>query len=124
MRAAGLHAIATVLNTEACLIRSTSTALKHPNLAPLIDKIVSRIAGVVASEQYVICQYNIKRERLHDATSITPGRRAATVSPLEDEGWVAVSAMVEKKQVANVMDRLVAVGAEDVLVIRLQNCRV
>lgn len=122
MRAAGLHAIATVLETEACLIRSTS--LKHAHLGPLIDKITSRIAGVVASERYVLCQYNIRRERLHDATEITPGRRAATVSPLDDDGWVAVSAMVEKKQIANAMDRLVAVGAEDVLVIRLQNCRV
>lgn len=122
MRAAGLHPIATVLETQACLIRSSS--LKHPQLAPLVDKITSRIAGVVASERYVICQYNIRRERLHDATAITPGRRAATVSPLDDESWVAVSAMVEKKDVANVMDRLVTVGAEDVLVVRLQNCRV
>ncbi|KZW02549.1 HisG-domain-containing protein [Exidia glandulosa HHB12029] len=122
MRAAGLHPIATVLETEACLIRSSSP--KHAHLSPLIDKITSRIAGVIASDRYVLCQYNILRDRLHDATEITPGRRAATVSPLDDSEWVAVSSMVEKKKIADVMDRLVAVGAEDVLVIRLQNCRV
>ena len=92
MRAAGLHPIATVLETQAQLVRSTT--LKHPELAPLIDKITSRIAGVVASEKYVLCQYNMRRDKLHDATSITPGRRAATVSPLDDGEWVAVSVMV------------------------------
>ncbi|EJD39294.1 HisG-domain-containing protein [Auricularia subglabra TFB-10046 SS5] len=122
MRAAGLHAIATVLDTQAHLVRSTT--LKHPELAPLIDKITSRIAGVVASEKYVLCQYNMRRDKLHDATSITPGRRAATVSPLDDGEWVAVSVMVEKKVIADTMDRLVEAGAEDVLVTRLQNCRV
>jgi ATP phosphoribosyltransferase len=97
---------------------------KHPNLAPLIEKITSRIAGVVASEQYVLCQYNIPRSKLAAAMAITPGRRAPTISQIEDEGWLAVSSMVAKKAVADVMDRLVASGAEDVLILRLQNCRV
>jgi ATP phosphoribosyltransferase-like protein len=53
-----------------------------------------------------------------------PGRRAATVSPIEDDGWCAVSAMVEKKRSAVVMDELVAAGAEDVFLVALHNCRV
>jgi len=122
MRAAGLHAIATVLETEATLIRSSTR--KSPAHAALIEKVTSRIAGVIASERYVLCQYNIHRDKLPAATTITPGRRAATISPLEDSQWVAVSSMVEKKKVADVMDQLVAVGAEDVLLMRLQNCRV
>jgi ATP phosphoribosyltransferase len=39
-------------------------------------------------------------------------------------GVVAVSAMVERKNMAGTMDRLEAVGAEDVLVFALDNCRV
>lgn len=122
MRAAGLHPISTLLTSEAVLI--TSATPKHQHLRPLLERITSRIAGVVASNKYVLCQYNIQRPRLHDATSITPGRRAATVSPLDDGDWVAVSSMVEAKTVADVMDRLVAVGAEDVLIVKLHNCRV
>ncbi|CAA7262951.1 unnamed protein product [Cyclocybe aegerita] len=122
MRAAGLHAIATVLETEAVLIRSTTP--KHPHLTPLIEVITKRIAGVIAAEKYIICQYNIPRAKLHAATQVTPGRRAPTVSPLEDEGWLAVSSMVEKKKSAQVMDELVTIGAEDVLVFNLDNCRV
>ncbi|KAI0070368.1 ATP phosphoribosyltransferase [Panus rudis PR-1116 ss-1] len=122
MRAAGLHAIATVLETEAVLIKSSTP--KNPAHEPLIKLITSRIAGVVAASKYVVCQYNIRREKLHAATAVTPGRRAATVSPLEDEEWVAVSSMVEKNKMANIMDELVTIGAEDILIFNLDNCRV
>ncbi|KAF8993520.1 ATP phosphoribosyltransferase [Cyathus striatus] len=122
MRAAGLHAIGTVLNTEAVLIKSSTP--KHPHHTSMIEMITNRIRGVVAASKYVICQYNISRDRLHEATSITPGRRAATVSPLEEENWVAVSSMVEKGRSAAVMDELVRIGAEDVLIFNLDNCRV
>ena len=49
------------------------------------------------------------------------------MSPLEalnGEDWVAVSVMVLKENVANVMDRLVEIGAEDILIFNLDNCRV
>ena len=121
MRAAGLHAIGTVLETEAVLIRSTTP--KHPNLSPLIGLITKRIAGVIAANKYVVCQFNISREKLPRACQITPGRRAPTVSPLEEEGWVGVSSMIEKKNCANIMDELMNIGAEDILIFNLDNCR-
>lgn len=125
MRAAGLHAIHTLMQSEAVLITSR---VPHPSvtpaLAPLIPLIKSRFAGVLAAKRYVYASYNIRREALAEALKITPGRRAATVSPLDEEGWVAVSAMVERKHMANTMDALEAKGAEDVLIMALDNCRV
>ena len=121
MRAAGLHAIGTVLESEAVLIRSTTP--KHPNLSPLIDRITKRIAGVIAANKYVVCQFNISRDKLPLAREIAPGRKAPTVSPLEEAGWVAVSVMIEKKNCANIMDDLVNIGAVDVLIFSLDNCR-
>ncbi|KAJ7890305.1 ATP phosphoribosyltransferase [Mycena leptocephala] len=122
MRAAGLHAIATLLDSQAVLIRSSVP--KHENLKPLIELITSRVAGVIAANKYVICQYNISRDQLPAATVITPGRRAPTISPLEDDAWVAVSSMVEKGKIATIMDKLVAIGAEDIMIFNLDNCRV
>ena len=69
-------------------------------------------------------QYNVHRDLLPKCLPITPGRRAATISPIDDGGWCAVSAMVEKKKSAVVMDELVAAGAEDVFLVALHNCRV
>lgn len=122
MRAAGLHAIATVLQSEAVLIKSSVP--KNPTVVPLIDLIASRIAGVVAANKFVVCGYNVSRDKLHAALTITPGRRAPTISPLEEENWVAVSSMVEKNKTASVMDELVKVGAQDILIFNLDNCRV
>ncbi|KAJ3880104.1 ATP phosphoribosyltransferase-domain-containing protein [Lentinula edodes] len=122
MRAAGLHAIATVLETEAVLIKSRVP--KHEAHSNLITLITNRIKGVVAASKYAICQYNIARDRLPSAIAITPGRRAPTISPLETDNWVAVSSMVEKKRLAQIMDDLVTTGAEDILIFNLDNCRV
>ena len=122
MRAAGLHAIETIIKTEAVLIKSR--AHKHPELEPLINMITSRIEGVIAASKYVVCQYNILRSKLQSASVITPGRRAPTVTRLEDGDWVAVSSMVEKKNIATIMDELMKVGAEDILVFNMDNCRV
>lgn len=121
MRAAGLVAIHTLLSSEAVLIRSSTP---NPANLPLINNVVERIAGVIAASKYVLCNYNILRENVHAATLITPGRRAASVSPLEDSNWVSVSSMVLKAEVADVMDRLTIIGATDILNIGLSNCRV
>ncbi|KAI6016469.1 hypothetical protein BKA83DRAFT_4336504 [Pisolithus microcarpus] len=107
---------------RAVLIKSNT--LSRADHTPLIDLVASRIAGVVAAEKYVVCSYNISREALPLAIQITPGRRAPTISPLEQEGWVAVNAMVLKKDSARVMDELVKTGAQDILIFNLDNCRV
>jgi len=60
---------------------------------------------------------------LAEVVKITPGRRAPTVSPLEGAEWVAVSAMVERKSAAQVMDQLENKGASDILVFDIVNSR-
>jgi len=123
MRAAGLQAIHTIMTSQAVLIKSNRPARGEVR-QQLIDLITSRIRGVVAANRYVLCQYNINRTRLTEALAITPGRRSATVSPLDDSEWVAVSAMVFKKDSAETMDKLQALGACDVFLLGLENCRV
>ncbi|KAK4143262.1 uncharacterized protein C8A04DRAFT_37624 [Dichotomopilus funicola] len=118
MKAAGLKAIDTVVETSAILIKS-----KAPSDPALVDLIASRIRGVITAQRFVLCQYNVPRAKLAAATEITPGKRAATVTALDEEGWVAVSVMVEKKRIAVVMDDLVQVGAEDILVLDIHNTR-
>ncbi|RKP07008.1 ATP phosphoribosyltransferase [Thamnocephalis sphaerospora] len=119
MRAAGLHAIANVLNTEAILIRNPR--VRDNSVA---QKLIARIEGVITAQRYVLCNYNCLRSRLPAASKITPGRTAPTISTLEDDNHVAVSSMVLKSEVANIMDRLKEIGATDILVFNINNCRV
>ncbi|KAL4874651.1 hypothetical protein BJY04DRAFT_203462 [Aspergillus karnatakaensis] len=117
MRAAGLKAIDTVVESTAVLVKNRTTT------NPLVDLITSRVRGVITAKKFVLCQYNIPRASLHTASSITPGKRAPTVTALEEDGWVAVSSMVEKKKIATVMDELIKVGATDILVLGIANSR-
>jgi ATP phosphoribosyltransferase-like protein len=118
MKAAGLKAIDTVIASTAVLVKS-----KNPSNPDMVELITSRIKGVIAAQKYVLCQYNVKRINLQEAKTITPGRRAPTISALEEEGWVAVSSMVEKKKIATVMDDLTKIGATDILVLEISNTR-
>ncbi|KAI1923396.1 ATP phosphoribosyltransferase (ATP-PRTase) (ATP-PRT) [Ophidiomyces ophidiicola] len=117
MRAAGLKAIDTVVQSTAVLIKS------HRTSSPLVDLITSRIQGVINANKYVLCHYNISRDLLPQASQITPGKQAPTVTAIEENGWVAVSAMVEKKLIATVMDELTTLGATDILVLNIANSR-
>lgn len=123
MRAAGLKAICTLLETSAHLISS-----KQPKFPELVQTIVQRFEGVLAAQKYVLCNYNAARKMLPEVLKITPGRRAATVSALEskpgEEEWVAVSSMIEKAKIGNIMDELKKAGASDILVFEIGNCRV
>ncbi|KAI7054699.1 hypothetical protein KC352_g44758, partial [Hortaea werneckii] len=57
------------------------------------------------------------------ASKITPGKRAPTVNSLDEDGWVAVSAMVQRNKIAGVMDELAEIGATDILVTKIENSR-
>lgn len=117
MRAAGLKAIDTVVESTAVLVKS-----RDANNA-VVDLITSRIRGVITAQKFVLCQYNIPRAKLETASKITPGKRAPTITALEEENWVAVSSMVEKKRIATVMDDLIKEGATDILVLNIANSR-
>lgn len=113
-----MKAIATVLESSAVLIRS-----KHPSDPRWVDLITDRIRGVITAQRYVLCTYNVERRLLDEVSRITPGKRAPTINNLEEEGWVAVQAMVESNKTAVVMDELKSMGAQDILILKLENTR-
>ena len=118
MRAAGLQAIDTVVDSTAVLIKSRKVSNEK-----LVNLIAARIRGVITAQRYILCQYNIPRAKLGEAAKITPGKRAPTITSLEEPDWVAVSSMVERQRIATVMDELTAVGATDILVLTIANSR-
>lgn len=119
MKAAGLCMLETLMQTEAVLIDNPQS--KHPEL---VKKIVSRITGYIDSTKYQLLNYNVSRSNLAAAVKITPGKKSPSILPLERGDWVAVSVMVMRKGLAEIIDQIVAVGATDVLVFSLANCRV
>ncbi|GAA4845902.1 ATP phosphoribosyltransferase [Saccharopolyspora rosea] len=87
------------------------------------DQLIARLQGVVFAQQYVMLDYNCPRELLETATELTPGLGSPTMSPLADEQWVAVRAMVSRKEAPAIMDRLAAAGAKAILSSDIRACR-
>lgn len=124
MKAAGLQAIETVMNTSCCLIQSQSP--RHPELISLI---LSRITGYISAQKYSLCNFNVPESCFQACVAIAPGKRAPTVQNLlnpdgvDPEPWKAVSVMVPKKECATIMDRLKEAGAHDILIFDIKNSR-
>jgi ATP phosphoribosyltransferase len=118
MMAAGLHAVDTVLETEAILISSKTSS--HPDIVELIK---TRITGYMTATSYMLISYNCNREDLSSCLKITPGKRSPTVSQLDNNDGVAVQALVKKKESSRVMDELQRAGATDILLFSISNSR-
>jgi len=87
------------------------------------QQLIRRLQGVRVAREYVMIDYDIRVERIEAAIKITPGMEGPTVSPLHREGWVAVRAMVPRKDHQQVMDRLYEIGARAILVTAIYACR-
>ncbi|MBP5531093.1 MAG: ATP phosphoribosyltransferase, partial [Lentisphaeria bacterium] len=68
-------------------------------------------------------EYDIPRAKLEAACRITPGVEAPTVAPLANPDWVAVKAMVRRKEFNRIMDELYEIGARGIFVADIRSCR-
>lgn len=116
MRAAGLEVVDVVMETQSVLISNPKN--KHTDL---VAKLKKRIQGHLAARKFNLINYNVARANLPAACKITPGKRSPTVSPLEDPLWVSVNAMILRKETSDIMDKLEAIGATDLLVTEITN---
>jgi ATP phosphoribosyltransferase len=89
----------------------------------LADRIVRRLEGVVIARSYSLLEYNVPRNKLAEAEKLTPGFSSPTISSLEDAEWCAVRAMVRRKEVIEIMEKLEALGAAAILETQINNCR-
>ncbi|UGT44375.1 ATP phosphoribosyltransferase [Nocardia yamanashiensis] len=87
------------------------------------NQLVARIQGVVFAQQYLMLDYDCPKELLDAAVQITPGLESPTVSPLTDPNWVAVRALVPRKNGNELMDQLAELGAKAILATDIRSCR-
>lgn len=87
------------------------------------DQLKARLQGVVFAQHYMMLDYDCPRSLLDAAIAITPGLESPTVAPLAHDDWVAVRAMVPRKEVNRIMDELAETGAKAVLASDIRACR-
>ena len=121
-RTLGLHNLVafgeSLCDSEAILIERADS---DPD--PARDQLAARVQGVVFGQQYLMLDYDCPKTALDEAVKVTPGLESPTLSPLADENWVAVRAMVPRKGHNAVMDRLADLGAKAILASDIRSCR-
>lgn len=119
LRQAGLEIVGEpLLESEAVLVARSGA---EPSAA--VELLLRRLNGVIIARRYVMVEYDIRREALEEACALTPGIESPTISPLQDDTWAAVRAMVPRREAHAVMDRLHALGARGVIVFDILACR-
>lgn len=119
LRQAGLKIFGEpILTSEAVLIQRTGSEIR-----PELEILIRRLQGVIIARRYVLLDYDVPKVLVQEACAITPGLESPTISPLQKEDWVAVRAMVLRKETNHVMDALWALGARGILVTDIHACR-
>jgi len=108
-----------ILRSEAVLIRRRDDGTDSPQVGQLLR----RLQGVLVARRYVMLAYDVRAEQVDAACELTPGIESPTISPLHREGWVAVQAMVPRKDTNRIMDELYEIGARGILVTDINACR-
>ena len=106
------------------ILESTAQLIVAPNHEVEYEQLLRRLQGVIVAREYVIVDYDCPVSLVEQASKITPGIESPTISPLRDQDWVAVRALVKSAEVNRVMDDLYALGARAILVSALHAARI
>ncbi|GAA1653809.1 ATP phosphoribosyltransferase [Microbacterium flavum] len=105
------------------ILRSEAVLIGSPTVGADAETLLRRLRGVMVARQYVMIDYDLPAHLVDEAVALAPGIESPTISPLRDEGWVAVRVMSPRRTVNQVMDALYAIGARAILVTPIHNAR-
>lgn len=105
------------------ILESTAVLIGGPNRHGGVDRLLRRLRGVLVARKFVMVEYDLEESRLAAATEIAAGIESPTVSPLREDGWVAVRVMIPADDANEVMDQLADIGARAILVTAIHAAR-
>lgn len=80
-----------------------------------IEQVALLLRGALAAEAKVLLKMNVHVDRVQAVTRELPALHAPTVSPLHENGWVAVESVVDEAVVREIVPRLKKAGAEGII---------
>ena len=115
LRANGLDIIDEIM-TSTTRIYASREALANEAIKQQIDDFVMLLDAVLKARERVMMDLNVSQTDLSAVVKCLPSMRTPTVSPLSDSGWVAVRSAVPRRQLAEIIPRLKAAGACDIVI--------
>src|SRR5690606_33126029 len=80
-----------------------------------IENIALLLSAAIEAQGRVGIMLNVRRDALDSILAQLPALRRPTVSPLTDDGWVALNTIIEERTVRDLIPRLKALGAEGIV---------
>lgn len=119
LEANGLAAVASILQSEAVLVRRRGKL--EDGLESIAQSVTARFQGVIASQGAKYVMMNAPRAALPDISRILPGAGAPTVTPLAGrDDAVAVHAVCQESVFWETLEALRAAGATAILVLPIE----
>jgi ATP phosphoribosyltransferase len=114
LRANRLRVIDTVLESNTQLI-ANADAMADDWKRTKIENIALLLRAAIAAQGRVGLMLNVQREHLQAILGLLPALQRPTVSPLSEDGWVAVNTIIEERTVRELMPRLKAAHAQGIV---------
>ncbi len=120
LRVNGLREIATVLESTSRLVAAPSVRADAAR-ARALDELVAALGSVIAARGKRYVMANVPRARLDEVRRVVPGLNGPTVIDIMNGGaFVAVHAVVGAAAIYRTIADLKALGAEGILVTRIE----
>jgi ATP phosphoribosyltransferase len=114
LRANQLRIIETLMESYPVFI-TNSTAGADAWKRSKAENIVLLLKGALAARSLVGLKMNLPASAQQNLLETLPALRNPTVSPLAQNGWVAVETVIDEKTVREIIPKLKALGAEGII---------
>ena len=114
LRANHLRIIDTVLESNPQLVASAQ-ALEDPWKKEKIDNLALLLRAAIEAQGRVGLMLNVERSNVDALLQLLPALQTPTVAPLSDGAWVAVSTVLEERQVRELIPKLKAAGGRGIV---------
>ena len=115
-RVNGLEVVHTVMTSEAILVGNPS-ALQAAEKKRDIGQFMLRLRSVLQARDKMYVMMNAPVDAVEKIKSLVPGMKSPTVVPLANPNMVAVHSVVSESVIWEVMEKLKAAGASDIIVV-------
>ncbi len=115
-RVNGLEVIHTVMPSEAILIGNPAALLAAEKKRD-IGQFILRLRSVLQARDKMYVMMNAPVDAVEKIKALVPGMKSPTVVPLANRNLVAVHSVVAESVIWEVMEKLKAAGASDIIVV-------
>jgi ATP phosphoribosyltransferase len=113
----GLRTVGTLLDSQAVLFTSPG---KWAEYEAECTQLATALTAVVSARKQRYLLLNAPADAVDAISEIIPGLASPTVVPEASAEWVAIHSVVERDAIWDLLPRLKAVGARDILVMRIE----